>query len=319
MDAKDGPGRGRLTVGPGVAEGVNPALATSNKGFHEHTLRCFVIIPSLLLSFFLSRDDHETRLACGDAHFPDDYPQVKRPFLHSSRAEQPPGAVAPIDSVRRELRLRVLGWQREMRQSAVSWNLLACVGRSSSVRVGVVCAGIAVAAGLSSLAGCGSSRPTASPIPLRATTTTDVQVPTPVRVPARFVGSWYVHDSVLQISDDGVGTQTNSGASEAAIDTLAFIADSGGMTLNGTIRSIRYLVNGIPAPDPDPADAQQPGDTFTLTWINQHLLKSAFLKTSLPQIDVTGSNPHWCGGGPGPWQQVLGRTPASDQDRCFGP
>jgi hypothetical protein len=53
LDAKDGPIWGRLSVGPGVAEGVNPALATFNKGFHDHTLRCFVIIPSW--------DDHETR------------------------------------------------------------------------------------------------------------------------------------------------------------------------------------------------------------------------------------------------------------------
>ena len=177
-------------------------------------------------------------------------------------------------------------------------------------------ASVALIAGLVLVPSCGSSSSTSTATPVTPTTTTPLPISAPLEPPPRFVGTWYVHDGQLTITAEGTGTETYTSAMVAEIDSLSFMATGNETGVTGTIRSIRYLSNGQQVPDPDPQDAQKPGDTFKLTWINQHLLKSTFLRSSLPQIDISSANPYWCGGGPGTVEQVISRTPSADMNRC---
>jgi hypothetical protein len=130
-----------------------------------------------------------------------------------------------------------------------------------------------------------------------------------ITVPQGFVGTWYVHGGILTIRANGTGTQVFSVGGYGEKNTISFVARDHGQRLLGVIRHIRYANSSGAIANPDPADTQRVGDTFSLLRVSPHILRLSCVKSALPEIDQTDDNPNWCGPG-------LSQVPEADRQRC---
>ncbi len=181
----------------------------------------------------------------------------------------------------------------------------------ADVRRAVLCLGAVLAFGATAGA-CGGAAP--SPAGTRSSTAPPSTAPpgsgsADHSVPTDFVGTWYVHGGVMTIDADGNGTQVFSSGTFGETDTVTFVVQDGGQMLVGTIRRITDAEASGTITDPDPADAQAVGDTFSLVHSDADVLDKAYRTSALPAEDRRASNPNLCGPG-------LGSVPEADRQRC---
>ena len=126
--------------------------------------------------------------------------------------------------------------------------------------------------------------------------------------PPGFMGTWYVHDGQLTIGSNFTGLETGYSGATVEQDTLRFSSASGPKKLTAVITKIVYLnrTTGRPTTNPDPTESQSVGDSFQLIHVDRYLLKTIFVRSSLPSIDLKYGNPYWCGPGPHHHRRLCG-------------
>jgi hypothetical protein len=130
----------------------------------------------------------------------------------------------------------------------------------------------------------------------------------PRTTPKSFVGEWYVHDGRLTVGSQLTGSEmANQGPSVVEVDTLRFASVHGGR-LSAVITKISFVDVSTKREtvNPSPNDSQAVGDSFLLAHVNPHLLKTIYVRSSLPTTDLEAGNPYWCGPGPHHWVPKCG-------------
>jgi hypothetical protein len=109
-----------------------------------------------------------------------------------------------------------------------------------------------------------------------------------------FVGTWHVHGGTLLIESDTFGVSLYSDAG-TDVQLLSLVLSHDKREMHVTTTGVGYISGqtGESAPLPDPTESFKPGDSFTLVFVEPHLMKMVNIRT---HFQVVG-NPYWCGVG----------------------